>query len=329
MITQLGAVTLKSGESAEILKITAPEPDWEEPVRSRLAHKSSRWHQPMSRALREGLPGLTMNFFLLRVGEATVGTLTVVQALKRPVALLQHVFTDPDHRRKGICSYLMRALQDDFLAEGGQAMYLGTGYDTPPFWIYHSCGFRPIGTIGAMVWVADQDYSDSYFAPAETLVRASQWGDWPLLHALYQLEKGWDLRGFSYGQFGNASYESAFCELEEAIEAAEAQQSMVIESQTSSAVVGHAFLARDRKWPDGPWVLDLFVHPSFSERGSDLLDALQLPVGVKIQAYCDDLATDRAALLQSRGFSLEATLTGQYVNGQGLPRDVLLYSLMP
>ncbi len=329
MLEQLPSVTLKSGEPAEIYKVIGPEPEWEERLLSRISHKGRLWDRPMQAALREGLPGLTMTFFQMRLDDYAVGNLTLVEALDRPVAILQHVFTDPEHRRKGVCRHLLSVLFDDFAAESGRAMYLGTDYDTPPFHIYRSLGFEGISTTGDMVRSFDDMWPDDFWAPGRTTVRETRWGDWPLLMALYELESGWDLRGHFFSQFGCSSYESAYCKLQEAMDDEKAQQVMVLECEETGALAGHAFLAYDEKWPYGPLVLDFFVHPDFVGDAARLLDAMQMPPEIKIQAYCDSGAGTRVEALEAIGFELEATLPNQYRTKAGPPADVHIYAMGP
>ena len=329
MVEQLPSVTLKSGETAEIYKVIGPEPEWEERLLSRISHKGPLWDKPMQAALREGLPGLTMTFSQMRLNDYAVGNLTLVQALDRPVAILQHVFTDPEHRRKGVCRHLLTVLLEDFAAQSGRAMYLGTDYDSAPFHMYRCFGFEGIGTSGDMVRHFDDDYPGNFWLPGKTTIRETRWGDWPLLMALYELERGWDLRGYFFGQFGYSSYESAYCKLQEAMEEEKAEQVMVLECEETGALAGHAFLAYDEKWPNGPLVLDFFVHPDFMDDATRLLEAIQMPPEIKIQAYCDSRAEARGGILEAIGFELEATLSNQYRTKAGPPADVHIYALGP
>ncbi len=329
MVRQLPPVTLKSGEQAEIYKVTAPEPEWEQRLVPLLEHKGELWTRAMSQALREDLPGLTMAFYQMRLDDQAAGNATITQALERPVAMLEHVFTDPNHRRKGICNHLMALVMQDFAAENGRAMYLGTDHEDLAFRIYLSLGFRPIGSTGSMVWILDENYPDDFFVPGKVRVRPVEWSDWPLLTALYQVQSGWDLRGYVFGQFGHSSYEGTYCKLREWMAADKAQQVTALECVETGAIVGHAFVARDEKWPYGPHLLEFFVHPLFLDHATRLLDAIDLPPETKIQAYCDGAARDRAEILQALGFSLEATLPLQYRTKAGPPTDVHIYALMP
>ena len=104
---------------------------------------------------------------------------------------------------------------------------------------------------------------------------------------------------------------------------------MVLECEETGALAGHAFLAYDEKWPNGPLVLDFFVHPDFTDDAARLLEAIQMPPEIKIQAYCDSRAEARAEILEAIGFELEATLSNQYRTKAGPPADVHIYALGP
>ncbi|MFP3905129.1 MAG: GNAT family N-acetyltransferase, partial [Armatimonadota bacterium] len=324
MVHNIGTVRLKSGEDAELYKIICPQPDYKSRLLRRLSHKGDLWEDPMQQALESGLDELTMNFFIVELDEEIVGNITTVQSLKRPVGLLQHVFTDPDHRRKGVCSSLMHAVCEDFRQQQGRAMYLGTGYDTPPFWIYHDYGFRPIGQTGSMVWAPDEEYPRNFFVEGDTQIRETRWEDWPLLNALYQVSEGWNLRGYVYGQFGHSSYESAYCKLRRDMKQDNAGPCVVMQIAETEAVVGHAFVARDKKWPAGPQVLDLFVHPAYVEQSRHLLEAIEIPDG-KVQCYADGAAHERIEIIREFGFEHEAVFSKQYTDRDGEKRDVHVF----
>ena len=59
---------------------------------------------------------------------------------------------------------------------GGRIGYailtLGTGFESPPYWIYHSFGFRSIdGTSGRMKWLATPDAETSWFRAGDATAR--------------------------------------------------------------------------------------------------------------------------------------------------------------
>jgi GNAT superfamily N-acetyltransferase len=312
LLSDLGTVTLKSGEEARLLHIVAPEPAWTDRILPFLAHKGEPWMWPMKLALEEGLPGVRMSFFELLLGEAIVGNITTVDA--RGVGMLQHVFTNPDHRRKGICQFLMQAVTDDFAGRGGRAMYLGTGYDSPPFWIYHSFGFRSIQESGAMKWLPDAQFEQDHFAPGATSVREVQWADWPALTALYQSEQGWYLRGLHFNHYGHSSYEGCFPAMMGQRDKGAILQVKVLVKE-GGAVMGHAFLATQHQWRGNPYLLDCFVRSHFEGEAAKLLGALDMPTGRKVQCYCDAEATVKMAALKASDFEPEAVLKRQIQRG--------------
>jgi predicted N-acetyltransferase YhbS len=269
----------------------------------------------MEVALQEGLPTLTMHFFECVVDGEIVGNLTTVEGQQRPVAILQHVFTTPAHRRKGICRALMTALSEDFVARKGRAMYLGTGYESPPYWIYHSFGFRSIAGTGYMRWLPGGGSDEEYFAPGPVEVRDTMWADWPALDALYLVPEGWYLRGFRFGQYGLVSYEGAYPTLVEAREKGSVPDIKVL-SKADGAVMGHAFVATQPQWKGEPYVLDFFVHPNFEDEAERLLSSLILPTDRKLQAYADTEAETRCEALEAAGFEQEALLRRQIQRGE-------------
>lgn len=320
----LGPVTLKSGETAEIWQIVAPAPAWKERILPFLAHKGDPWLMPMEKALTEGLPGLRMNFFECLLGEQIVGNITTVDA--QGVGMLQHVFTDPAHRRKGICQALMQAATEDFARRGGRAMYLGTGYESPPFWIYYSFGFRPIGQTGAMKWLLEPEFERKHFASGPTIVRDTAWPDWPQLTALYQTEEGDYLRGMYFQHYGHSSFEGAYAAMQRDKAQGRILQVKVLEKE-DGALVGHAMLAVQSCWRGEPYLLDFFVHPHFGRDAAKLVQAFVWPTDKKIQCFCETKAQEKRAALAAAGFRQEAVLKRQILrNREWL--DVVIYAKM-
>lgn len=325
MHTIIREVTLKSDEKAVVWEIVAPDVEWKDRVLPFLGHKGALWHWAMEKALVEGLSDLTMRFFVCVLDDAVVGNITTVESLTPPVGILQHVFTDPAHRRKGICNHLMSAVTEDFVARGGGMMYLGTGYESPPFWLYHTFGFRAIGETGAMRWVPDDTVAAGYFRSGPVGVRDTTWADWAALEALYLCTEGWYLRGMFFNQFGHSSYEGAYPEIRKALEDQRVLDMKVL-SRDNGAAMGHAFIYKQRQWPGEPYGLDFFVHPNFSAEIGTLLCALDMPTDRKVQAFADEDALDRCKALEDLGFAREATLGRQIRRGDDW-LDVYIYTL--
>ena len=89
-------------------------------------------------------------FYLIKQGGRTVGSSHLTTAVGNPeLSGLGEVATAPQCRGQGIASRLCRAARDDFLAAGGQALFLGTVNPTAAR-IYHRLGWRKMP--GSTVW---------------------------------------------------------------------------------------------------------------------------------------------------------------------------------
>lgn len=321
--TRLGETTLRSGERMSIIKTTAPEPAWTERIVAYLAHKGDLWLAPMRRAYNEGLDNLVMSDFLgVLDGGEIVGNITTVEHLG--VAIVQHVCTPERHRRKGICSALMQAVSDDFRARGVRAAYLSTDHDSPAYRIYQRFGFRGRGDSGKMTWLLDEGFEGSHFARGETVIRQTRWEDWPLLEALYCVGGQWQLKSFHFQLIGHANYEAAYLQLRQGMEEGSVLDVRVMQ-KSDGAVVGHAALAVQRLWKGRPLVLDCMAHANFHDRVPALLEAVGLPAGRKVQAFCDGQAEAKMAGLEALGFAREGVFEAQIEDEKHRPLDVVVY----
>jgi hypothetical protein len=323
MLTHLFDQPLKSGQTMEVIRVQAPQPDMTEAIAQLLLHKGEPWLWQLRLALNEGLPGIDNCYYLGRVGEELVGNIMLVESLPRPVGILGHVFTPEKWRRNGICSALMRACTQDFVARGGRALHLGTGHESPAYWIYHSFGFRSILNTGAMRWLADETFDETFFARGKTTVRETQWSDWPPLDALYKNPVGWFLRSFACGQWIVAGFEGGYLSVRKRMEHGDIQQVRVLESE-HGAIVGIATLATQPAWHGDPLLLDFYVHPNFTDRAPDLVRGLDLPGARKVQCYAESSAEAKIEALHDLGFACEATLQRQ-VQFQGESLDIHCY----
>ncbi|MYD51875.1 MAG: GNAT family N-acetyltransferase [Dehalococcoidia bacterium] len=102
--------------------------------------------------------------FLERDGDTLTGTcgITISQANPR-LAGFGEVATRPDYRGRGIASRLCGQAVEEFVAQGGEAVFLGTG-NPDAARIYHRLGWRRIA--GSYVWanVTTGDSPEEYLA---------------------------------------------------------------------------------------------------------------------------------------------------------------------
>jgi hypothetical protein len=314
MKTHLQSVLLKTGEALDILRVTAPDEEYRERILRHLHHKGEPWQTPMELNLQGDLEGLAQHFYLGVVGEEVVGNASSIEALQHPVGILQHVFTPPERRRLGICSSIIGAYAADFDARGGRAAYLHTEYDSTAYHIYRSAGFVGWRDTGIMERFPDPKFAEDFWAVRPVTVRDTRWADWALLEALYAIEEGGYLRSLYARQWGRSGYEGQYVHHRKDLAEGRIAQWKVLEA-ANGAIVGQAFIARDRTFRGDTWLLDVFLHPSYLAEGGRLLAALNLDLDAKLQAWCDSGQPEQAALLEAAGFSLEATLPRQVRRG--------------
>ncbi len=325
MVTEMEMVTIKSGEQLQIIRVVGPDAEWKEPIMKVLGHKGEFWLGTIQMTLEQPLEGVQCYYYLGLLDGEIVSNITTTEAPEVGVGILGHVFTNPSHRRKGICTALMETVTSDFTGRGGRAMTLGTGYDSPAYHIYHRFGFAGIGTSGRLIWQARPGFLDDYFAADSTDVADISWPDWTRLDLLYTIATGSFLRGIYFTHYGLSEYEAYFPRLSQLTTATESAQSKVL-IKPGGEVVGHALLVPDPRWHNDVWLLDLFVHPDFYPAAGELLAAIELPPSRKVQAYADSQSPEKIQLLEAAGFHQEAVLRNQIVNTEGEHLDVHIFA---
>jgi GNAT superfamily N-acetyltransferase len=335
MYQYLGKVTLKSGEVVEAGLVTGPDLAWASKVETLLGHKGPLWQwQNRSCLTRQDL-GIEVRFYLLhRGGEPFCNILTCEVG---GVGLFGHVYTRPEDRRQHASSLLLDLLLADFAHRGGRALYLGTGFDSPPWHIYHRVGFRPLSAgSGTMVLVrpggetALGDFEASYFGKTDDAVTIEPlgWRHWPTSSPLFcsvlaghqgppatvRLPVGHLL--------GRALTEGPLLHLINANEVAVQEKrpiaSVALRHQRSQALLGMATWQSGSLWPNTIQV-DLFCHAAYWGQAAALLAALHLPTSVPALAWADSdggsAGAAKRAALSAAGFQAVATLPGLVVTG--------------
>ncbi len=323
MIRTLGHARLKGGERLRIAALTAPAGRYAGPIRQFLGHKGQPWMLHVDLANEGRTDALRTTYYVGILGGEIAGNVMIVDDGR--VGILGHVFTRPDQRRKGICQHLMAAAMEGFQAAGGAILTLGTGYNSPAYWIYHGFGFRGVQpSSGHMVFRARQDAVARYFVPARVRVADAAWEHWPGLSLLFMQPAGDRIRSLACRVIGPVGFEEGFLLLQGQRERLAGQMKVLL--TRSGAVVGAAMLQRDPRWPSSVYLLDLFVESGFTGHEGRLLRSLRLPANAKVQAYLDLPSGSRAEALTSAGYRIEATLRGQ-IGRPDAPADVAILVL--
>jgi len=315
MYTRLGLETLKTGEPLEVGVVRAPDADWLPRLAPFLGHKSPDYRAHILGALEGPLDALQTRFYVGQVDGRLVAQIMVVG--DRGTGIVGHVYTLPEERRKGAAAHVMRRQMEDCRREGFHILTLGTGYDTHPYWIYHSFGFRGIAPdSGKMKWLAEPDAEAECLRPAPATVRDLRWDDWGYLDllAFQPVAPGEELpRSLSLGLKGQGGLEGPFVSFQ--ARRGPEVQAKALESETG-ATVGWAILAPDAHWFGDVWLLDLHTHPHFQHHITDLLAALALPQA-PVAAYTSTPSGPKAAALHAAGFHAMETLPGWLQSPEG------------
>jgi len=320
MYERLGEQTLQSGERLEIGVVTAPDETFAARIEDVLHHKGPEWRTHIHNTLRGETDQLETRFYLGLLDDQPVGNVMTVE--RHGVGIFGHVFTRPEHRRKGVCRAIMQRQMQHFRQRGGHVLILGTGFESPPYWIYHSFGFRSLQG-GFMRYAVEPDYAfeERWFAPGPAQVVAAAWRHWPLVAHLASVPGPEFLRSVAWKVYGIGNLEGPFVSFMHNRLHGEPVQAVMLETEPG-AVAGCATLYPLPHWHN-VWLVDVFTHPNFTDRMADLIRGLPPPSG-KLVAYADTEAADKAAALESCGFEREGMLR-DLLRTDDLLRDVWVY----
>ncbi len=184
MYTRIGHVELRSGELVEAGVVQAPDTEWAPRIGPMLQHKGTPWIWQIANLLTREL-GIDVHFYVLhREGRPLANVMTVDRL---GVGIFGHVWTQPDDRRQGASSQLVRLQLDHFRQRHGRALYLGTDYDSFAYHLYRSFGFEGIESRSdymAYVPEGSKLFDTAWFAAGPVAVEALDWSHWPLLQPL-------------------------------------------------------------------------------------------------------------------------------------------------
>lgn len=323
MYNKLGETVLKTNERMEVGVVTAPDEPHAEEVKQFLGHKGGNWEWHIERCVIESLDALETRFYVGKVDGSIITNIMTVE--HQGIGILGHVFTMPDQRRKGACKGVMAYQMEDFRQRKGYALYLGTGYNSHPYYIYHSFGFESVfPESGFMKYYVDTDFEERYFAPAPTQTKPVEWHDWPKVTALSGIVGGEPLRSLIWNVYGPTNMEGGFLNFKHDLETENLYEDAKLLITSDGAIVGWATVSRDTRWRPATAVLDLFFHPNFTDEVPTLLTSVASP-DTKVQCYVDSSAEQKAAILETAGFTCEGQLKNQFTYG-GQAYDVLVFA---
>lgn len=304
MVRQLARLSLKSGERMQCLLVEEPEESWGQDVQRLLVHKHDHVHWHIARSIAGPLDALETRFYLGVVKGEAVGNIMTVE--HGGIGILGHVFTHPDHRRKGIASRIMANQMQDFRERNGRVLTLGTGFDSPAYWIYHSYGFRSIvaGSGAMWYWRQPEQIAEIWSAPI-TGVASPLWQHWPLVNLLCTQPDGDRLRHAVRRLWGPRNFEGDFTKYKRDLESEDSSITARVLENDAGLVVGWASVEDDPLWGGAAALLDLLMHPTAWDAADDLLSAMPLP-SKPIFAYADQ-GSPKNDVLRAHGFEQQAS----------------------
>ena len=323
MYKPLTSVQLKTGEPLEIGVVLTPEPSYQSRVVPFLGHKPGNFQWHFECAFEPGrIEDLETRFYLgLLDGEPICNIMTVEYD---GIGILGHVFTSPAHRRKGACRLVMTEQMADFKLRNGRYMTLGTGFDSHPYWIYHSFGFRSIiPDSGFMRYRADDAFETNYFIPDDVSIVTPTWKDWPVMNVLCAQPGAPYIRNIAFELFGQKNFEGGYLTFLRGVEEDPRRNARLLKSATG-AIVGYAMIQPDRRWAEQTLLLDLHLHSDYTSHAHTLLQSLPLPEDVKIHSFTETETDWKIATLLEEGFEHEATLRNQ-LEYNGTLIDIEIY----
>jgi GNAT superfamily N-acetyltransferase len=249
--------------------------------------------------------GLDVFYYVLhRDGEPFTNMMNIES---RGVGLFGHVFTKPEDRQQGAAGALMPLLMEDFRSRGGQALYLGTGYDSHPFHLYAKNGFFGVEPrSGLMAYYLDSEaaFYASYFQ-GEAEIETLKWTHWPAADPLFTGNFKGTVRSTVMRIMGRSSTEGPMIPLERAEikrqEDGEGPRSVVLPIQETGAVAGFATFGRHPLW-SGTWTVDVYCHPEYWDQGTELFATMEFPPAERLLAYCDSGFDEKEKVLKEAGF---------------------------
>ncbi len=322
MYVKIDDVELKTGECMEVGVISVPDESYAEEIKTFLGHKPGNYKWHIERCVTEGLDELETRFYVGKIDGKIITNIMTVE--HEGIGILGHVFTLPDQRRKGACKGTMAYQMEDFRQRNGRALYLGTGYNSHPYHIYHSFGFESVfPESGFMKYYVDGDFEKTYFTSASAYPKSVEWRDWPKLTALSGIVGSDTLRSLIWNVYGPTNFEGGFLTFKHTLETDDVFDDAKLLITNGGAIVGWATVCRDKQWQDNIALLDLFFQPNFVNSVPDLLAALKFPK-LKVQCYVDSGAEKKAEVLQAVGFSCEGRFKNQF-EYKGQHYDVLVF----
>lgn len=285
-----------------------------------LWHKGPPWVEDIRRRIQGEVACAADHFFAAFCGGRMVATAWYTLSQEDPkLGLIGHIYTWPEHRRRGISTRLVQAAMADFRERGGVVMQLftSTPYTVP---LYERLGFENLyasrvyhETDWAMRYPAGcGDLVASWFRPSPCRIRPLVGGDLPQYCLLYNLEYESVLK--DWAQSIGLGLEAEFAMLN-SLEKMSKGEGVCLVLENEQTIVGIAGLVR-ASFPHHSHVaaVDFYVHPAFASKTAELVGAClarREEVGAEI-VYAMRVDEPKRGVFERLGFRTKAVLPRHY-----------------
>lgn len=313
MHKDLGTVTLKNGETLQVVRVRVPDDVYGPQIRQLLGHKGDIWRWQVDAGLNQDLP-IDHFYYLLMKNNRPISNVTVIE--HKGIGTYGHVWTVPEERRKGAADALMERIMADFHKREVRMMTLGTGFDSHPYRLYQKHKFQGTEDLnGTMIYYGTSEaefWKKSLRGLKNNLeVKTFDWTTFPSATALFCLPGPGRMRAAMNETFGPSTPEGPLLGI---LKNTLAQPSgptfaKVLAHRKTGVSVAYAQLAPDMRFNNHAAVLDLWSLPSTWKLAIDLIEAMPLG-GKRVHVYVDAESVAKMKLVRKAGFKREARLRG-------------------
>lgn len=326
--------TLKNGERLDVT-VLGPDEGREDEASNRelwwfIIQPFNPWTSPaenelVARFLRGAVDDSLHDYlFVGRINGEVVGTVWHgTSGNTREMGGYGFVRTDPAHRGKGVAQVLTKLSIEQFWADGGRALYLGTVAPDAAH-VYEKFGYRRYNGIAMRALrpgLKPEGFEDDHFAhDGAPLARDATFGDigaYPAL-TLSPTPKDWRIRDFTEGMFYDPPDVVAGSCLRPFIssmlrrEANPANQFKMLVSRRDRVVASANLFVPQAAVLHGEAILEFQCYPTYRRELSSFLGTVLVEGreaglrGVRAHAASDG----RSAALTEVGFKMESVLAG-------------------
>jgi GNAT superfamily N-acetyltransferase len=304
MMKVLSSEILSDGRRIEVLRIQEPDEVFRDKLVSLLGHKGEPWVWQMQEGLSGRTGGLENIYYAGRFEDRLIGNITIWRNVD--IGCLAHVFTVPEMRKLGVARILLGAALDDFKGAGGRALVLTTGFESMPWRLYASFGFkgsRPEDSYGGMVkFFADTNWGNLFRGPAQKVSRA-EWRHFIGTQFLTGSPGPEVVRSLVFPVLGAEFVEGQYISFMRRRQHGEPVEARVLEGP-GACVLGCALVGPHPHWGSlaRRKALDVFCHPLGREKAGELVKAAMDGSTGPLECHVDGEGGWKVDLLKKMGF---------------------------